>query len=185
MEDNKQAVLDLERLFDIYDEIFSTCVRETEKETRTAIKEHIAKLLKEAKTPNERDIIIKAYDKFCSMDYEEILEMADPFADDEEEQEPFLREKIMNSKPGATFPLHLNDEIDGFFKFIYKFIYHDKIYCLLINLTGPDDEFNELEFYEFIFADTMEEDELIKVEDPDLNKELFDYYDSIKDGGNK
>lgn len=75
--DYERKTKELEMSFDLTDELLLICVKDTEEETRAAIKEEITKRFDKAKDDVARTAIILTEQRFKAMSFEEIKELAE------------------------------------------------------------------------------------------------------------
>lgn len=79
--DKETKAKELEMSFDLTDELLLECVRDTEEETRKALKEELKKRFDKARDDVERRSIIITEQRFEAMTFEEIQELAELVGD--------------------------------------------------------------------------------------------------------
>ena len=79
----EDKVNELAMAFDLMDEIIPLCIKDTEEETRKAIKEEIRKRYEKATSELERNALISAQAKLDEFSFEELQEQAELLSDED------------------------------------------------------------------------------------------------------
>ena len=79
----EDKVNELAMAFDLMDEIIPLCIKDTEEETRKAIKEEIKKRYEKATNELERNALISAQSKLDEFSFEELQEQAELLSDED------------------------------------------------------------------------------------------------------
>ena len=73
--DFEKKTKDLQKAFELLDKLCIICFKETEEETRLAIKKEIAKRFEKAKDDEERSIVLTVQQYLKGMSYTDIYDM--------------------------------------------------------------------------------------------------------------
>lgn len=74
--DYEKKTKDLQKAFELLDKLCIICLKETDRETRIAIKQEIARRFEKARDDEERSIILTVQQYFKGMSYFDIYEMS-------------------------------------------------------------------------------------------------------------
>lgn len=169
----------------VLDEIKNTVINDQE-ETYRRIKMHMNELLFFADNKERRKDIMEAYRRLMSEPFDELLTMHEQL-----KPEPYrtfyldepLRNKVCKSEIHDRFYLEDDFNEEQIYSIEYKMHHKGKLYLLLCEGGNHiDEEDPEVDFWEYIPALNPEEDQLVKVEDYDMKKELSDHFQQIIDG---
>ena len=92
-----------------------------------------------------------------------------------------LRKKAISSQEGEDFYYVDKDGVEKNFLIQKRFLYDGKMYLLLMWLNCDEEMLPPSIFFEYIYADDPEDDEMIEVVDKDLIKVLKQEYKNITD----
>ena len=186
METNKEIIAQLERSFEIMEEVVFANIGGGEEASREAIKKDIEQRLANASDPFERGAIVDAYNKLKSMSFEELEELASILEEDEPEgweeddnedwgnpdENQYLRNKYLTSEHGDRFNYFDEDGFQHYYQLEFRFILDDLYYCLLWEYNPVNETISNPKFFEYVFVDGPKSDKLVEVSDEKLLKSL-------------
>ena len=175
--DDKTRIAILSRSFDLIDEIVCKCLKPTEEETRSAIKEEFLRRYDNVgDDANEKIALLEAYQKIEAMEYADLVDICDLLGDiyDDDEEDISLREKFFDTEIGSNFTLINEDGIKIIYKMKLRFVHKERYFCMAFNVTkyGDEDHLPPNDFLEFIPGEHLEDDRIVEITDDE--KELVD-----------
>ena len=189
--DDKTRIAILSRSFDLIDEIVCKCLKPTEEETRSAIKEEFLRRYDNVgDDANEKIALLEAYQKIEAMEYADLVDICDLLSDIYDDEEDIsLREKFFDTETGDNFTLINEDGIKIIYKMKLRFVHKERYFCMAFNVTkyGDEDHLPPNDFLEFIPGEHLEDDRIVEITDDEkelvdeLSDVVADIYDS--DGG--
>ena len=189
--DDKTRIAILSRSFDLIDEIVCKCLKPTEEETRSAIKEEFLRRYENVgDDANEKIALLEAYQRIEAMEYADLVDICDLLGDIYDDEEDIsLREKFFDTEIGDSFTLMNEDGIKIIYKMKLRFVHKERYFCMALNVTkyGDEDHLPPNDFLEFIPGEHLEDDRIVEITDDEkelvdeLSDVVADIYDS--DGG--
>ena len=192
--DDKTRIAILSRSFDLIDEIVCKCLKSTEEETRSAIKEEFLRRYDNVgDNANEKIALLEAYQKIEAMEYADLVDICDLLSDIYDDEEDIsLREKFFDTEIGSNFTLINEDGIKIIYKMKLRFAHKERYFCMAFNVTkyGDEDHLPPNDFLEFIPGEHLEDDRIVEITDDEkelvdeLSDVVADIYDSDNGGDN-
>ena len=192
--DDKTRIAILSRSFDLIDEIVCKCLKPTEEETRSAIKEEFLRRYDNVgDNANEKIALLEAYQKIEAMEYADLVDICDLLSDIYDDEEDIsLREKFFDTEIGSNFTLINEDGIKIIYKMKLRFAHKERYFCMAFNVTkyGDEDHLPPNDFLEFIPGEHLEDDRIVEITDDEkelvdeLSDVVADIYDSDNGGDN-
>ena len=193
--DDKTRIAILSRSFDLIDEIVCKCLKPTEEETRSAIKEEFLRRYDDVgDNANEKIALLEAYQKIEAMEYADLVDICDLLGDmcEDDEEDISLREKFFDTEIGDNFTLINEDGIKIIYKMKLRFVHKERYFCMAFNVTkyGDEDHLPPNDFLEFIPGEHLEDDRIVEITDDEkelvdeLSDVVADIYDSDDGGDN-
>lgn len=192
--DDKTRIAILSRSFDLIDEIVCKCLKPTEEETRSAIKEEFLRRYDNVgDNANEKIALLEAYQKIEAMEYADLVDICDLLSDIYDDEEDIsLREKFFDTEIGDNFTLMNEDGIKIIYKMKLRFVHKERYFCMAFNVTkyGDEDHLPPNDFLEFIPGEHLEDDRIVEITDDEkelvdeLSDVVADIYDSDNGGDN-
>ena len=189
MTDRERVEL-LSRTFDLFDELLLSCVKDSEEDTRRAIRDEVIKRGDATDDEFEKRALMDAYKRLEVLSYEEMVDLRDTIGIDPEKEEEYQeglreREEVLDSDPGNHI-VWFDERINKRYAYLVKlkFEYEGIHYFLMVDLNLYDEDSDKEEVYEYVFDDDPYFDSFEKVTDEERLDKINKVIKDIRGGNN-